>query len=278
MNKDPHFRNKKGETPLFKAKTAKEVMLLVERGADINAIRQGHSFYDLGPDIGTTPLFYPANLEVQEALIATGADVNAVDETCQTPLFCVPPEPAFTENQIKAGANVHWKNGSRHTPLHFAVCGYPEIVKLLLAAGADANACCLEGQTPLFFTTLPEVAELLLVAGADPKARDTTGRTALFCRDEQFEPYLDEHIAKVLLAHGSFVNARDGQGQTPLHAAATPELAQVLLAHGADPWITDNAGNLPSIEAAVVARAAQRRAQLAGIAGVRPSRGTRRAM
>ncbi len=53
------------------------------------------------------------------------------------------------------------------------------IMELLLAAGADPNAKCDMGLTPLHWASTPAVARILLANGADPRIRDTKGRTAL---------------------------------------------------------------------------------------------------
>ena len=279
MNKDPNFVNKRGETPLFKAKTAKEVELLVARGADVNAVCKGEHLVEMPPGIGTTPLFAAVNAEVQAALLAAGADPNAVDECGRTALFHLPPDPAFARNLIRAGANVRWADMSNDTPLHYAVVGdYPETVNLLLLAGADVNARNLRGGTPLFYTHVESVADLLLRSGADPNAQNEYGRTPLFCRDECFDPYPTEALARLFLAHGADVNARDHQGMRPLHLAPTDEMAVLLLDHGADPFATDNEDNLPSVPAAAEARAAHCRSQLLAVASPRPNRAIRRAM
>jgi hypothetical protein len=54
-------------------------------------------------------------------------------------------------------------------------------VQALLAAGADLTATDDEGKTPLMVaakTGVPEVVELLLKAGADPKPKDKLGYSA----------------------------------------------------------------------------------------------------
>jgi hypothetical protein len=52
-------------------------------------------------------------------------------------------------------------------------------MRLLLAAGADPNAQCDMGLTPLHWASTPEGAWTLIANGADPRIRDTKGRTAL---------------------------------------------------------------------------------------------------
>ncbi len=88
------------------------------------------------------------------------------------------------------------------------------IMRLLLAAGADPNAQCDMGLTPLHWASTPAVARILLANGADPRIRDTKGRTALeyhryhqevadFCAydklDEREEQ--DTDVARVIAAY-----------------------------------------------------------------------------
>jgi ankyrin repeat protein len=100
------------------------------------------------------------------------------------------------------------------TPLHLAAFfGGADAVRLLLAAGADANAGDDNaiGVWPLNSAVAARDAAAvlaLLVAGADPDARDRAGYTAL---------------------HGA-AHADD------------PEMARALLDHGADPSLVNETG------------------------------------
>ncbi|MGA2766468.1 MAG: ankyrin repeat domain-containing protein [Spirochaetia bacterium] len=81
----------------------------------------------------------------------------------------------------------------------------------------------------------PNVISLLVAAGADVNARNKLGETALICA-AQSNPNPD--VAKALLASGAALDDRDGLGRTALMAAAwgngNPAVASALLTAGAD--------------------------------------------
>ncbi len=70
------------------------------------------------------------------------------------------------------------------TALHWAVIAHhADVVKALLAAGADVNAVDRFGYTPLLYAATidfgdAETAKTLLRAGADPNVKDKLGKTA----------------------------------------------------------------------------------------------------
>ena len=148
-----------------------------------------------------------------------------------------------------------------HSPLHTAAWlnPNPAIIDALVAAGADVNAHGSDGVTPLhaaWRNRNPEVVQALLRAGADPLARDQTGRLAdpTGCANWNTEVFarlaLPPHVEQCL-ALGEDVNAYDGDGNTPLHLAATTGgLASVasvtiLLEAGADVSAQNNAQATP---------------------------------
>jgi ankyrin repeat protein len=134
-------------------------------------------------------------------------------------------------------------------PLHLAAgTGNEDIVRALIAARADVNGVGSRQDhfTPLFNAAQqgrPEIARLLLANGANVDARDSLGNTPLaFAADNHAD------VAEVLLAAGANVNARrDTQdGWSPIFTAVdhdAVEAMRVLLRHGADPEIRSNNGN-----------------------------------
>ncbi len=116
-----------------------------------------------------------------------------------------------------------------------------------------------------------EIIKLLLASGADPNARDSSGETALHIMLKNGDAgALPGHInsLKGLLAAGADPNARDASGETPLHRVRNGYDVELLVAAGADPNLTSRAGNTPLHEAARQRKAMIVRALL--VAGADP--------
>ncbi len=151
-----------GLTPLHSASLANDletVKLLVEKGADVNRA-------DLS---GGTALMNAAsfgNLSAIDYLLARGANVNAASTF---------------------GGTV--KNGDlglkQLTSLMYAVPhGTPPLARALLKAGAKVNATDVRGMTPLMLAVSSdrqdlEMVRTLLAAGADVNVKSRAGETAL---------------------------------------------------------------------------------------------------
>jgi hypothetical protein len=139
------------------------------------------------------------SVPVTKLLIRHRADVNALDERGGTPLFRAVYHPAasrqIVETLLKAGARVNealdvefivpgsLRPPGRRTALHHAASVAPsDVVRLLLARGADPNLGDKKRITPLMVAASEgrdEIVRCLLECGADATATDRRGFTAL---------------------------------------------------------------------------------------------------
>ncbi|MBC8033240.1 MAG: ankyrin repeat domain-containing protein [Chitinophagaceae bacterium] len=127
--------------------------------------------------------------------------------------------------------------------------GNYDVVKTLLAAGADPNLKNGKGITPLSSTTAPgrdnvKIAELLLQYKADIHVVDADGRTPLIsaCFNNSYD------VASLLLKAGADVNRKDGVKRTAIMGAiksGSPKLIKLLLAADADVNAVSQYGESP---------------------------------
>lgn len=133
---------------------------------------------------------------------------------------------------------------TKWSPLHCAAGGsHFEVVRLLLDRGADINATGSFG-TPLHNTKDVEMVRELLAAGADPMVSVGKGLTPL----HTFSGEGNTEIVVVLLDAGVDVDVRDEGGNTPLCQAAAygrTDPARVLLERGADVNVSTTKGQTP---------------------------------
>lgn len=142
---------------------------------------------------------------------------------------------------LKSGAKPNGLSQASAPLLSTHHCG-PEILKLLIDAGANIEVRSNQGWTPLFECAAngkTENVRILLAKKANPNIVDPKGDTPLHWAAGNVQ------IVKMLVRAGAKVNCANRDGETPLMKAALScdrSSAQALLDAGADPKAIDIEG------------------------------------
>lgn len=231
---------------------------LVEGGADLNKVDPN----------GITPLLMAtlnARWDVAKVLIEAGADVNRWDTWGRAPLYST-----VDYNTVPRGGRPDRPSLDATTPV--------QVARLLLEKGANPNmqlkifppyrslgndrggdSMLTVGTTPLIRAAKAgdlNMVELLLAHKALPDLKSQPGYTPLMASSGLGSTALDLRAkfrdeqrgistAKMLLAAGADINARDAQGRTTLNGAVQwnwPEYVKWAVANGADINNEDNGG------------------------------------
>jgi ankyrin repeat protein/beta-lactamase regulating signal transducer with metallopeptidase domain len=210
---------------------------------------------------GNTLLHHAAisgNASMCQLLLQAGASVNAVNHSNQTALYLAAnrrtPAIGVVRTLLRGGALVEPLDTPFERPLSAAVIQKsPEVLRMLLDAGAQVDAADRSGQTPLHRLTLAEardpapervtMAEMLLAAKADVNKTDQAGSSPLHVAIANSL----ENLVRLYLQSGGNPNAPDQVGRTPLLLALTahhPSYAVIksLVDAGADANIKNTAG------------------------------------
>ncbi len=142
---------------------------------------------------------------------------------------------------IQRGTNLDTPDGSQSTPLGIALeMNKSEIATMLIEAGAKVSVpsrtvppimiAAMRGQT--------EIVKLLVAKGANVETTDSNGSTPLLLAvdSDRYE------LAEYLISAGANVNARDRRGQTPMSIARSrrmTDMGNLLSQHGGQEPVND---------------------------------------
>lgn len=218
------------------------VLMYGSSSGDADVVRQllkAHAIVNGRSKVGNTALMAAAaagNPEVVAILLHAGAGVNVRGWRNTTALL------AGAKGELESGEIIM---GDLHAEIPDEAIDRAKVVRLLIDAGADANAVDEEGEnalstiydetvrellktkinvnarnkdgeTPLIATVAPKVAELLVNGGAELDLADPKGRTALMHAAKN--NYVE--ILRVLTRAGAKLDLQDTDGSTALMLCA----------------------------------------------------------
>ncbi len=230
-----------GRTAMYEAlfrDRKEEVHRLLAAGADVEMV----CICEHGRQ---TALMNACSAEMARILVEAGADVNAVGAEGMTPLMgdllnC----PEAVKFLLEQGANPCARDNKGNTPLHYCTYS-AESARLLIEAGADVNARNATGNTPLMeqhgvridgesVAYGESLVRLLLQYGANPDARNNAGMTALDLTMSLASSWYGENPVLPLLQRAGRSASLHAQ-LVGAAAAGRVELCKSLLRQGADP-------------------------------------------
>ena len=283
-NANYNLRRNDGLAPLhFAAGEGYEglISFLIEKNANINIQTQSGS-------TPLHEAVRSGNINAVRLILKGGADINAQDAKGNSPLHIAVPPKNHTEMirlLLSNGAKANLRDEHGDSPLHVLVIlnRSPDTVRALFSGGAannvDASIRNIKGQTPLYIAVQEQrtaLIPLLLSAGSDVFAADNSGVTPFNITMHAKGPVLDAIItdatvqqkdsagntmlhaairnssdtaiiAKIIDKNAN-VNARNRDGDTPLHIAVRTnqkETGEYIIAEGADIFSSNSSGESP---------------------------------
>ncbi|TYZ61590.1 hypothetical protein PybrP1_003466 [[Pythium] brassicae (nom. inval.)] len=189
-----------------------------------------------------TPLHLAAvrgDLAMCQFLVSRGAQAQAETIAKITPFYTAAERGHLEVAKYLASADTEWK--ARKSPVHVvAANGFTDVLAFLLAEGVDVEAGDEFGLTALCVAAVRDqvdIVKMLLAAGANVNAK-TAESDAYSCLHYCAELNREE-VMKLLIASGADIRATTGAGHTPLHVAAIHghvAIISLLIESSADPF------------------------------------------
>ncbi|KAN0137681.1 Ankyrin repeat-containing domain protein [Lactarius tabidus] len=186
LGADVNSQNDEGLTPLQRASQVQQegkkldiMRLLLDYGANVNIHDNGNTVLHFAVSDGL--------LEVARMLLEHNAEVDSQNSHGSTPLLLASElgSPDLVQLFLDHNADVHVCDAYGDTLLHCAaIAGRLEISRLLLKLDVEVNSRNNEGSTPLHLASAgyeagnPDIVRLFLEHGADAQARNLSGKTA----------------------------------------------------------------------------------------------------
>jgi len=227
---------------------------LVAAGVPLDQLPPPHpkDGQELGPDFRTVGLLTPAsgNFQTLQILLDAGASRNDQrDKDLALAVIAYGANPNSDLSKVTAtersGGMTIQGPGAGSVLIEAASSGNPEMIKEILRYHPNLEARGYEGKTAIFAAgeyrnsdkegARVECVRLLAQAGADVNARDKNGNTPLH------EIYLTD-VEEELLKLGADVNARNKDGETPIFTNVDNDSIALFIRYGADLTIRNNEG------------------------------------